>query len=316
MELLRGTAPKVRFYGPTPDTEIDVVTYSVNGVEPIVGTFAPVDGEDNAYEVQLPYLRSDVNDVEVVWHFDITGVTESFEEVFSYEVVTPYLTLPEVRVIHRDVTDAEYLELEASVRHAINAHTGQKFGYDKNKTLTVEGHGERALRLPERLVELTGLATLTAHLNPLTAIIVSDGWYLKKGWTENVTARESTNAYFGANSVNMDILPGEPGYEKPGHGHIITVPGSARPSVWKDDYPFEITGNWGYKHIPSKVKEAAKLLTNDYACAEAAYRDKYLKSLRAADWRMEFSSRSWESTGNVRADQLLSEYVIMEWAVV
>ncbi len=84
----------------------------------------------------------------------------------------------------------------------------------------------------------------------------------------------------------------------------------------KNDYPFEITGDWGYKSVPAPVKEAARLLVNDYACSEQLYRDRYLESIKAADWRLQFSSRAWEYTGNVRADQLLSEYVILDWAVI
>src|SRR6478609_4235924 len=341
MELLRGTAPKVRFYGPTPDTEIDRVTYSVNGVVPIEATFTEVaDTEDPTWEAQLPYIGSDTNDIEVVWYFNIPGVDETFDETYAYEAVTPYLTKQEIKRVfgEQPVTDDEIWEVEAAVRHIINAHTGQKFGYDKNKTLTVEGHGESALRLPERLVELNGVGTLTSNLDPAAAIIVSDGWYLKKGWA-NATVRTSPGGseYWGDvtdgvfnNNIYDDSDDGyNPGYNSMGQlvdptltpvstrpGFVTVAPGSSGASTaWKNDYPFDITGDWGYKTVPAPVKEAARLLINDYACQEAIYRDRYLESIKAADWRLQFSSRAWEATGNARADQLLSEYVILDWAV-
>lgn len=335
MELLRGTAPKVRFYGPTPNTSIDPSTYSVNGVEPIVGTVTPVEGESATWEMQLPYLGSDTNDVEVVWNFTIPGVTESFDETFSYEVVTPLLTKQEILRIFdgQKVSDEEVWEVEAAVRHIIQAHTGQKFGLDRDKVLTVEGHGETALRLPERLVAITGVNTLTSALDARSFIIVSDGWYLKKAWANATPLAEPNGSLFWGdingsagpfdNNIygnydrsddSTDTLYG-PLNARP--GGITVAPGaSGRATAWKQDYPFAIRGDWGYKTIPANVKEAARLLVNDYACSEAAYRDRYLESITSADWRLQFSTRSWDSTGNVRADQLLDEYVLLDWAVV
>lgn len=332
MELLRGTAPKVRFYGPTPNTEIDPSTYSVNGVEPITGTVAPVDGETAVWEMQLPYIGSDTNDVEVVWNFTIPGVTESFEETFSYEAVTPLLSKQEMKRILDDdtLTDEDIWEVEAAVRNVIQAHTGQKFGYDRGKTLTVEGHGETALRLPERLVAITGVSTLTSALGVGAFIITSDGWYLKKAWADATPLTTVTESQFWGDTVvggpfdnNIYSDPDGDG-EPPIVGPLASRPGgitvapwaSGRATPWKQDYPFQITGDWGYKSVPAAVKEAAKLLVNDYACSEAAYRDRYLESIKAADWRLQFSSRAWESTGNARADHLLSDYVILDWAVI
>lgn len=333
MELLRGTAPKVRFYGPTPNTEIDTSTYSVNGVAPITGTVVPVEGAPAVWEMQLPYLGSDTNDVEVVWHFTIPSVPEdSFEETFSYEVVTPLLTKQEIKRILDDdfATDEDIWEVEAAVRHVIQAHTGQKFGYDRGKTLTVEGHGETALRLPERLVSIMGVNTLTSALDVRSFIVTSDGWYLKKAWANATPLTDGSDSQFWGDFVNNSVFDnniysdpdgdGDPPLVGPlasRPGGIIVAPGaSGNATPWKQDYPFEITGDWGYKSVPAAIKEAARLLVNDYACSEAAYRDRYLESIKAADWRLQFSSRAWESTGNARADFLLSDYVILDWAVI
>jgi hypothetical protein len=253
----------------------------------------------------------------VRWSFNFLEDGEEYPLVREQHVniVTPILPLSEIaKIIGSSGSSEDVADVEKSVRHIIQAHTGQAFGY-AHKTLSVEGHGERALRLPERLVELEGLSTLTANLNPHTAIITSDGWFLKKGWSESVTAIASDNRYFGGDDIT-DSLPGEPGFEKAGHGYVISAPGSTKPSVWRDDYPFKITGWWGYRSVPSDVSEAARLLVNDYASNEALYRDRYLTAVKAADWRLDFNARTWEATGNVRADQLLAKYVLLNWAVV
>lgn len=309
MELLKGTAPTVTFYHPTSDTDSVSAVYTVDGGIGVSGT---VTTETDKTTLRLPYLQAQ-GSVDVEWTFSIGD--DTYTETETYDVVSPYVPISEVKRIIGTTDDETAIQMEAAVRHVINAHTGQSFGYT-HKTLTVEGHGEGALRLPERLVVLEGVSTLTANLNPDTAIIVSDGWFIKKGWSEEVTPRESTNLYFGGGDTDPDILPGEPGYEKVGHGYVISAPSGAHPSVWRDDYPFDIVGWWGYKTVPEPVKAAARLLIKDYSQLESSYRDQYLDAIKAADWRLDFNARTWEATGNVKADQLLSEFVLLNWAVV
>lgn len=283
-------------------------------------TFNTVEYEDGSYCVTIPFRFVEYEtDYELEWKIDYVedGLADMVIRKQPFSVVVPYLSLREVKkILGPDATDEEAQTVETVTRRIINAYTGQSFGYGL-KTLKVEGHGESALRLPERLVELEGISTLTATLNAYRAIVVSDGWYLKKGWSDSVTAIESTDEYFLGENITNDVEIGEPGYEKPGHGYIITAPGvTGRATSWRDDYPFSITGWWGYKSVPGPVQEAAKLLINDYACGEVAYRDRYLESIKAADWRLQFAERSWDATGNVRADHLLAEFVLADWAVI
>lgn len=279
----------------------------------VVQDAAP-EGIDERYHTTLTMAHTkDDGPLTVTWEFSLDGI--EVDKVNHFEVVTPYLTIGEVKKIYPEATNEEAIEVEAAVRHVINAHVGYDFGYFVG-TKVVEGHGESALRLPSRLIELTGFSTLSSNLDVRSAIITSDGWYLKKSWSYETTPIESDSIYWGYTDVD-NPSPGEPGYEKPNHGYIITAPGQGGVATsWRDDYPFNITGRWGYESVPQPVKEAARLLVNDYACQEIAYRDRYLESIKAADWRLQFSSRAWESTGNVRADQLLSEYVLLDWAAI
>lgn len=313
MEALVGYTNTVKFVVPN---DLTSATFTVfNGETQVGGTLnAAVD--DGLATATLPYATSQTEaTIRVVLRFNYQSVLHEPEK--TVDVVTPYLEVHEIKDIIAGVTEDKARKVESAVRHIINAHCGQSFGYRKDHVVVVEAHGEGALRLPQRLVELKGLSTLTAVLNPLSAIVVSDGWYLKKGWSEEVSVIESDSTYWGGSDVENDVLAGEPGYEKTGHGHIIYAPTSGpKPTPWKDDYPFTITGDWGYKQVPLPVKEAASLLVSDYSCNEVAYRDKYLESITAADWRLQFNSRSWEYTGNVRADQLLSEFVLLDWAII
>ena len=312
MEALRGYTTSIYF--PVPE-DLTSARFRVFRDGAQIGLLGNATLANGLATVPLPY-SSTLTDGEVTVQLEFVYQAESIVQTRTATVVTPLLDKYEILEIYPEATDAEVVEIERAVRVIIQAHTGQSFGLFEG-TKSVEGHGERALRLPERLVELTGLSTRSAVLNPNSAIVVSDGWYLKKGWSEEVSSIEDDSTYWTGWEPTQDAAPGEPGYEKPGHGHVIAAPGvRATPTQWADDYPFAITGKWGYTSVPTAVKEAAKLLVNDYACSEIAYRDRYLESIKAADWRLQFNERAWESTGNVRADQLLDEYVILDWAVI
>lgn len=297
---------------------LNVTVFDTTGA--LVHTVNTVTAGTGTLSFTMPFsFVQNGNEYRVRWEFNyLEDATQyAFYTETYVEVVRSILPLSEIAVIlgvNYNTDDA--MSVERAVRHVIQAHTGQKFDYSR-KTLTVEGHGESALRLPERLVELEGLSTLSATLNTHRAIITSDGWYLKKGWTNEVTVLTTTDEFFTGDYISNFAAPGEPGFEMSDHGPVIMAPGATGIATqFRNDYPFRIAGWWGYRYVPAAIKEAAKLLVNDYGCQEALYRDRYLESIKAADWRLQFSSRAWESTGNARADYLLSEYVLADWAVI
>lgn len=319
-EIYRNTSQKIflDLVDEEADATPELVAYlngSDDGVNIDVIEVTPPEGITQRYSAVISMALT-TNDCTLVikWSFKINGV--DVIKTDNFDIVTPYLPLDEIKkIMPAGSSDDDIHNVESAVRHIINANTGQTFGRYEG-SITVEAHGEDALALPRRLIKITGLSTLTAELDPNATIIVSDGWFLKKGWAHELSNIDSDSAYWGGWDIS-NALPGEPGYEKPAHGPIIVAPGHAgTPTRWRNDYPFKITGIWGYDAIPYPVQEAARLLVNDYGCMNAIYRDRYLQSIRSADWRLQFSSRAWDSTGNVRADQLLSEYVIAEWAVV
>jgi hypothetical protein len=283
----------------------------------------PVDEGTDFITVKIPYaaVMSEGNG-QIKVQFAIDAVLR--EKFVPFEVVTPYLTIAQARkILGPEATVEEVMEVEQAVRYIINAHCGQSFG-KKTKTNVVVGAGESALALPERLIRITGIKTLSAVLNPSALIVIADGWYLKKKYYDPVSSIENTSIYWDGEGVYDDDdfaleAPHGLGHtpDRFGHGQIISAPGSFSGAKWKDDYPFSITGDWGYEAIPMAVVEAAKLLMNDYACAEQMYRDRYLDSIKSADWRLQYNDKAFLHTGNVRADQLLNDYVMKRgWAVI
>lgn len=274
------------------------------------------------WAVTIPYQTEEAT-ITVNWTFVIPGASGgTFYRTDTFEVITPILNSREIKNVWPNFTDQEVKDAEVVARYIIQAHTGQSFG-KRTRSRVVRGNGDYALPLPERLMTLTGLETIYSILEPTAAIVIADGWYIKKRWSTTTPKTVTDDLYFGGEGG--DVGPWSPDTVLQGDTYIGTLVSRGAPisigtkaSYWKDDYPFTITGTWGWPEVPIAVKEAAKLLVNDYGCADSLYRDRYLESVKSADWRLQFNKRAYESTGNVRADQLLDQFVIrhLSWAII
>lgn len=317
MELWKETTNKVYLEGES--AWIVAASYAKDGV--IAGSLAVSwNTTDLRWEATLPYILNECT-VNVTWTFTIPG-TGQIIKTDGYEIITPLLTKRELKAIWNDATDEEIVDIEQAVRYIIQAHTGQSFG-KREKSVVIPGAGESALALPEHILSMTGVKTLNAVLNPLAFIVVAEGWYLKKRQHDVLSQIDDPSLYWdNVNTQDYDFpleAPHGMGLtpNRYSHGQIIYPPRRSNGRMWRDDYPFTITGIWGYDSVPQPVKEAAALLVNDYACSEQAYRDRYLDSISAADWRLQFNAQAFINTGNVRADQLLNNYVMKRgWAVI
>lgn len=293
MEFNVKTVPVAKFALPTPDTTVTSVTYSINGSTPAALTAGPA--ANGLVPVQLPYLQSE-GDLAITWSFSVP-LSGSFTDTQHHTIITPILSDQEIKEIHPNATPQEILWIERAVRNIINAHCGQTFGYYVGKK-TVYGSGTRTLRLPAHLLEFYDENGVTA---PFQEAVREDGWALLKTWPDAIE-------YYDDNGVLH--------FEEFG---VIFDPYSSYQAtrVWQKGYPFTINGAWGYYSVPAPVVEAAKLLVNDYACGDAQYRDRFLTSMTAADWRIQFHAGAFTNTGNVRANQLLENYVVKnEWVAI
>lgn len=272
-----------------------------------IHTFPSVTSVNEGYSVIIPlrFVQHD-STLKVAWEivYNEDSWFHTINKTTTVDVITPILTKEEIRDIDAYVfrEDSEVFKIEKAVRHIIQAYTGQSFGYYVG-TEHVRGSGGSALFLPRKLVRLEGINDST-YVSGYS--VDPEGYVLRKnGW-------EGPYGTFDVPPVKADF------YGLHMHvGGAIHDPNGVRFQQWNTASTYSITGHWGYEEIPAQVKEAAKLLVNDYACADAQYRDRYLTSMTAADWRIQFHSGAFLRTGNVRADQLLSEYVVTRgWGVI
>ncbi len=227
----------------------------------------------------------EVGEFEVLWSFGITDVPVT--KVDNFEVIVPLVDNSDIRAeleLGTDVTNATIVLAERRVRKLIEAHCDQNF-MPENKTVIVRGNGDRYMRLPQRLISVTDIVDTRMAVPWVGYVVASDGWMLHR----------VDGYYYDSATVTAPIYA-PPQYGGYRHG-------------WPQDVEWAVTGRWGWETVPTKVKEAALVLLEQRLCAQSAYRDNYMSSMKAADWRFDFFQEAIQGTGNVVADQLLAEYV-------
>lgn len=74
-------------------------------------------------------------------------------------------------------------------------------------------------------------------------------------------------------------------------------------------YDYTIVLEVGYKKLPSDIVRAAELLIDDIACGKLDYYKRYVSDYSTDQFKIKFDTRSFEGTGNIVVDKILSKYV-------
>lgn len=264
-----------------------------------------LDEDTSTFTFNLPFhlCQSDAEyDVEWSFVYKEGGEIYEYKQVVAESVITPILTLDKINSLVKedeDWSEEDLIQLEVAVRTIIQAHTGQTFGKFVGSR-SVTGGGEGSLRLPQRLISINNI-----NGDPYVSQAIAlrgGGWFLES----KVWGVPTIRADFDGWHENPYTSPAPIRHPYQRNNHIFIK-----------NYEYAIDGVWGWNAVPESVKEAARLLVNDYACGDSMYRDRFLSSISAADWRIQFHEGAFTSTGNARANQLLSEYVLRRgWVVV
>ncbi len=272
---------------PTAQLIKDGNTTSLSGVE--------WNSTDHIVSVDLPFsLTSLDQEFDVKFNFTIGG--ESAQVIEHVKVVTPVLTRSKGDLI----APGKYNDFEPIVRHVIESFTGQSFG-KWTGTYTIYGENDSELQLPSRLISLSALSFGGVPQLTDTYLIKGDRWFLAKNRYDGLTAKQAPPE----ESVEVVISGGQ----------RIFYPfrGYAR---FGESVEYSVSGVWGYEYIPENVAKAAAVLFEDYVCPEATYRNRYVQDVAAQDWKLRFSGRTWDGTGNVIADQLLDKFKRSGMAII
>jgi hypothetical protein len=291
------------------NVDLMVPVYAINGTfevtayegESLLYTFPTVGTIPGGYRVTLPFslVQTDRN-FDVRWKFDYTegSTVKTYSRATPVEVVTPIIPLNELAELLDDVSDQERREAEAIVRNIVNVYTGQSFG-KFHGTKQVNGTDGTELPLPNPLLSFTSIEDYQFDYVTSTFVIRGEGWFLA-----------------GAPGAYWEIKDAPPEEVLDTFNNVIYAPGTVKKRDFEFCNTYTITGEWGYEDVPTQVVQAAKMLLSDYACQDSSYRDRYLESMKAADWRVQFTQAAYDGTGNLKADQLLNPYKLTNMVVI
>lgn len=255
----------------------------------------------------IPYaVVSSDGQATVQWEYTMEG--NVYKRAENFEVVTPLFykeDLIDADGAFATLSDAQILTLERFVRLIIQSYTGQRFGLEYG-TINLRGDGGSVLQSDRRIISLEGQYSAYPYS------IINNGYAIETSRAYRTEYKAGWPAIY--HDEDSGLTPwDDPVAESYRTGPIIS-PYTFRP--FANNITYSVTGMYGWESVPENVKQAALVLAGEFSCNEATWRDRYIKSIRAADWRFDFDSRAYHGTGSASADLLLSEYVVSGMAVI
>lgn len=261
--------------------DVDVYDGTQNVFSPTAVTY---DSGVYAFDLPLSLVQS-ARELRINWKFDYVenSTTYSHESNTYVEVVTPLVTVDIARQeldIPIEVTDEQIRLTERRVRKIIETVTGQVFAAYSGTFIGTQ-LPDGSVRLPHKMLSLT---SVNGVANTLYYVLAGNGWKL------------------------AIVYPLKRDGFRAGGGEVPIVDPFAKFRA-KESTKVSVTGRWGYERVPTDITEAALILIEQQLCPDSLYRERYIKTMTAADMRFEFHPGAYAGTGNVVADQILSRYV-------
>jgi hypothetical protein len=265
-------------------------------------TAEKLETDNGLYQIFLPTsLTNKTRELKVSWTYAISGLTQVKEHKLF--VVQPYTDLAQastVMGIGNDLSDPNYKsydELFAAEKYArkvIENYTGQEF-YQYYETHSVYGTDSDTLSLPSRITNLYKLYS--------NDVLLEDNINNIDNWNYQVDITESG---FGIR-INRAAMLDNTVYTANG-----MVPPSIHdsPGIFQRGVRYTVFGKFGWAEVPDEVELACIELMKDYFSKDNLWRNKYVNKISTFDWDFEYGSGATSGTGNLYADQLLSDYVV------
>lgn len=233
------------------------------------------------------YFLTDFSEVEieqtlrVEWTYLVS--TDSYTRVDYISVVTPYANFADLRDLAPvGTSDLELENAELFARYMINNYTGQNFG-QRLDAVKMHGSDRATLVLPYRIIRLDSIEDEEELVWQRDPEINDFG--------KNV---EITDTNYGLRLWKYDNVPV--------WSEFVNYP------YWSKSRYYTLSGLYGYEDVPDEVEYCARLLADDYFCKETAWKKRFVQQMNASDWRVVFSPKQFQGTGNFFVDQILSDF--------
>jgi hypothetical protein len=291
--------PTVAVYDVSNDPQV-----TINPLTPLYSGLTTQKSETDigVYTLNLPVDATyKARDFKLVWSYNVQGSSQSrSHKLFVVQPYVDHAQSYEYLRIGNDPSDPNYrsydeiVSAERYARKVIENHTGQKF-YSYPDVCSVYGIDSDVLMLPAKIQSLYKL-----YAND---ILLEDNLNNIDNWNYKVDVTESG---FALRINRADMLDNT----------VYTANGMVPPSIngssgtFRRGVRYTVFGNFGWNDIPDEVELATMELMKDYFSKDNMWRNKYVTKISTFDWDFEYGSGSTSGTGNLYADQLLSDYVV------
>ena len=220
---------------------------------------------------------------QVDWFYEVYG--QPVRDSETHEVFEPLFTADELKSFDPDfktIDETAIDRLERIVRNVVESITGQKF-HLRRGTVIAKVYGGKAMMMPERVVSLDD-----KYIGNSRVDVRSDGWVVR--------AMQPVNE--GTTYLNTSPI----------YDPYTYLP-------FRDN-EYSLSGEFGYASVPETIKLAAMILAQDYGCHESAWRDRYIETMKNANWGVTYNEGAFKGTGNVKVDRILESYTINRMVLV
>jgi len=209
-------------------------------------------------------------------------------------VYTPYLTWTEFLGAHAELSSfaSQFDAFEKRARNIIDTYCGQSFEYYPNKSLTLDGRNHKNLHLP---IPIATLRKVTFNPGDSDAEVIHD--YSDSSLLNIEKVRQPFNfeasfyLRFKANIVQTNT------------SRILG-------KTFKEHSDYKVEGDFGWRYVPMNIKQAADLIIADLMNDDSEYRRHGITSVDMDTISFSMKGSFYESTGNIEADVLLTDYTL------
>lgn len=260
---------------------------------------------EGEYKYTLPGSATSVDRVlKATWSYTISGQTT--QEVEYIYIVTPYATIDEIMSelgYSSQPQESNYFPYEKvkSAERVARMMVNDFLGFSLGKfsgTLVAYGEGADVLILPSKMISFTKLTE-----NDLTVIDTTQS-YNQFGYEVEITET----------GYGLRLVPNAPGEDVSEKEYYDLV--NLRSGQFRNGSRYEVTGVIGWNYIPVEIKQATFLIVNDLLCNDSIWRSKYVKKINSGQMSVEFSSLTFNGTGNAIADSLLQKFKSIQVVVI
>ena len=220
------------------------------------------------------------------YYVEITTESGSIVIHDTYEVTRPYVVASTKGTTATEI--AAYSANEELARAVIDSIIPDGFYYQK-KTLEIPGNGTDYLPMWDKIVKVDSV------------------------YENNVLVTDRT---FGVSRDKTAVVVVVEGTDNRSEGAPIMLPAAASDTGVVGytllDFPkrndYRVVIEHGYPTVPSDIVKATELLVNDIECGKLEYYKRYVTSYNTDQFKIQFDKGSFEGTGNLIVDKILSKY--------